>query len=155
MVDIEQRAAAAMDYFTSGYNCCQAVIMAFDDIAEVDKELLATIAAPFGGGMGRLREVCGAVSGMFMVSGFVYKANDPLQLEAKKINYKNVQMLAKKFSDANGSIICRELLGLSVKSQEPTPEARTNEYYQKRPCKELVGMAARFAGEMINEKTDL
>ncbi len=155
MIDVEQRVARAMDYFTDGYNCSQAVVLAYDDLVALDRELLATIAAPFGGGMGRLREVCGAVSGMFMVSGFVNKANDPLDLDAKKLNYKGVQMLAKQFTDANGSIVCRELLGLSVKKQEPTPEARTEEYYKKRPCKELVGMAARFVGEMINEKTDL
>ncbi|MFI3295584.1 MAG: C-GCAxxG-C-C family protein [Rikenellaceae bacterium] len=152
MVDIEQRVQQAMDYFTSGYNCSQSVALAYEDILGIEKDSLATISAPFGGGMGRLREVCGAVSGMFMVAGFVYKANDPKNLEAKKLNYQAVQTLAKQFTDQNGSIVCRDLLGLNVQKEEPTPAQRTQEYYKKRPCKELVGMATRLVGEMLNEK---
>ncbi len=152
MINVEERKAKAMDYFTNGYNCSQSVVLAYSDILDVNTDILATISAPFGGGMGRLREVCGAVSGMFMVSGFIYKANDPMNLQAKKDNYQAVQSLAKTFTESNGSIICRELLGLSVKKEEPTPAARTNEYYAKRPCKELVGYAAQIVGEMINSK---
>ncbi len=151
MINIEERVELATQYFTDGYNCCQSVVMAYADYIGVDKQTLALASAPFGGGMGRLREVCGSVSGMFMVSGFVFKADDPNDAAARKKGYQVVQELAKGFTELNGSIVCRELLGLTVKSQEPTPEARTPEYYKKRPCKELVGISARLIGQKINE----
>ncbi|MFI3265912.1 MAG: C-GCAxxG-C-C family protein [Rikenellaceae bacterium] len=142
MIDIEARAKQAMENFDNGYNCCQSVILAYSDITEVDHKTLATLSAPFGGGMGRLREVCGAVSGMFMVTGFVFGDSDPKNSQAKKDNYQAVQTLAANFKDENGSIICRELLGLTA---TPLPN-------KKKPCKELVGTAARMVGQLINQK---
>lgn len=152
MIDIDKKVAEAVENFKNGYNCCQAVVMVYSDIANVNTEVLATIAAPFGGGMGRMREVCGSVTGMFMVSGFVFKAVDPSNTEAKNISCQAVQQLAKKFKDDNGSIICRELLGLGNKEgAEPNAEQKC----KKRPCVEYVADCTRFIGEMIIEKSNL
>ncbi len=153
-VDVNERRERAMQNFADGYNCTQAVVLAYSDIIDIEPKTLATISAPLGGGMGRLREVCGAVSGMFMVSGFVYNNFEPSDREAKKSTYALVQFLAEEFRAKNGSIICRELLGLSVKSESPEPAERTAEYYKKRPCKELVGIAAELVGEAINRKDE-
>ncbi len=149
-INVEERAAQAVNYFKQGYNCAQSVYMAYTDIYGLDKELAAKIIAPLGGGMGRLREVCGAVSGMFMVAGLHVPANNPADQTAKVRNYAAVQHLAEKFIQENGSIVCRELLGLNVKKECPTPEARTEAYYKKRPCAELVRMAATIVGNAIN-----
>lgn len=138
----------AEKYFTDGYNCAQAVFLAFSDELGVDTDTAAAISAPFGGGMGRLREVCGAVSGMFMALGCLYGKYSPDDAEAKKQQYADVQVLAHKFEEINGSIICRELLGLEGKSV-PTPEKRTSEYYKKRPCKDMVGDAAEIFAEYL------
>ena len=100
--------------------------------------------------MGRLREVCGAVSGMTMVAGFLYPNFDPKDSQSKKENYAAVQELAEKFRAENGAIVCRELLGLVQKKDEPTPSTRTAEYYERRPCAEYVAIAARIVGEKIN-----
>ena len=149
MIDIEERVARARNFFTSGYNCAQAVAMAFDDVMTMDTTTVARIAAPFGGGMGRMREVCGAVSGMTMVAGFLSPcptADDPV---AKKANYTLVQNFAEKFRAQNGAIVCRTLLGLDRTKDDPTPSPRTAEYYKKRPCAELVGDAARIIAEYL------
>lgn len=151
IIDIEQRVAKAKEYFNSGYNCCQAVVLTYADVIELEPMFAATIAAPFGGGMGRLREVCGAVSGMTMVAGFLSPcptADDPA---AKKANYALVQHFAEKFRATNGAIVCRTLLGLDHAKDEPTPSPRTAEYYKKRPCAELVGDAARVIAEYLLE----
>lgn len=152
MVNIDERAAKAVSYFKEdGYNCCQSVLLAYQDITGVDKSVLATISAPLGGGMGRLREVCGAVTGMFMVSGFAVKADNPKDRERKKESYQTVQQLASSFKNINGSIICRELLsGETLKDKSAVPQERTAEYYKKRPCVELVKDAAIIIGEYIN-----
>ena len=151
-IDINQRVAQAKEYFNSGYNCCQAVVLTYADIIALEPTLAATISASFGGGMGRLREVCGAVSGMTMVAGFLSPcptADDPA---AKKANYTLVQHFAERFREQNGAIVCRTLLGLDHPKDEPTPSARTAEYYKKRPCAELVGDAARIIGEYLLDK---
>ena len=148
-IDIEQRVTKAKELFNSGYNCCQSVVLAYADIIGLEPTLAATISAPFGGGMGRLREVCGAVSGMTMVAGFLSPcptADDPA---AKKANYALVQRFAEAFREQNGAIVCRTLLGLDHAKDEPTPSPRTAEYYRKRPCAELVGDAARIVGEYL------
>ncbi len=137
--------------FTEGYNCAQAVFLAFEDLHGVDSKVAAALSSSFGGGMGRLREVCGAVSGMFMVAGVLYGYDNPKAKEEKSEHYARIQKLAAEFEKENGSIVCRELLGLSVKKEEPTPEARTDAYYKKRPCKELVGMAAEIMENYIAE----
>lgn len=149
-VDPQERAERARKYFTSGYNCAQSVFLAYRDITAIDEELAATISAPFGGGMGRLREVCGAVSGMTMVAGFIAPNPLPNDNENKKHCYATVQWLAEEFRAENGSIVCRELLGLAQQKDDPTPSPRTGEYYKRRPCAEYVAIAARIVGEKIN-----
>ena len=149
-VNPQERAEQAREYFTSGYNCAQSVFLAYQDITGIDEVLAATISAPFGGGMGRLREVCGAVSGMTMVAGFIAPNSQPNDNENKKNCYATVQALAEEFRAENGSIICRELLGLAQQKDDPTPSPRTGEYYKRRPCAEYVAIAARILGEKIN-----
>ena len=149
-VNIEERAARAKELFLSGYNCAQSVFLAYRDLSELDEKMAATISAPFGGGMGRLREVCGAVSGMTMVAGLLYPNFDPTDTQSKKDNYAAVQELAEKFRAENGAIVCRELLGLVQQKDDPTPSARTEAYYKRRPCAEYVAIAARIVGEKIN-----
>ncbi len=142
-INIEERVSLAQQNFTSGYNCSQSVAMAYADILDIDPKLMATISAPFGGGLGRLREVCGAVSGMSIVAGFIHPAFDPNDKAAKAKNYTIVKGLAEEFRSENGSIICRELLGLTPPS-DPTATPR-----KKRPCAELVAIAAKIVGQKI------
>ena len=150
-VDINERVETARNYFLEGYNCAQSIALAYHDVMGIDKELSATMAAPFGGGMGRLREVCGTVSGMFMVAGFIAPNAQPNDTANKKSCYALVQSLAERFREENGSIVCRELLGLTQQKDDPTPSPRTDEYYHRRPCAEYVAIAARILGEKINE----
>jgi len=147
---LSEHSELAKELFKKGYNCSQSVFAAFCDETGLDLETALKIASSFGGGMGRLREVCGAVTGMFMVAGMIYGYSDPLDKAAKIEHYKLIQSMGKKFKYENGSIICRELLGLSVKSDTPIPEDRTEEYYKKRPCAELVEQAAIILDEYIN-----
>lgn len=150
-VDINERVETARNYFLEGYNCAQSIALAYHDVMGIDKELSATMAAPFGGGMGRLREVCGTVSGMFMVAGFIAPNAQPNDTANKKSCYALVQSLAERFREENGSIVCRELLGLTQQKDDPTPSPRTEEYYHRRPCAEYVAIAARILGEKIND----
>lgn len=139
----------AMQNFKNGYNCAQAVLLAFKDDLNLDEKTLALISSSFGGGMGRMREVCGAVSGMFMVAGLKYGYFEPTAKQEKADLYALIQKLASDFKAQNGSIICKELLGVSDTS--PTPEPRTDTYYKKRPCVELVGIATELI-ENLSEK---
>ena len=138
--------AAAL--FEQGYSCSQSVLLAFEEVTGLSEELAARLSAPFGGGMGRLREVCGALTGAFMVLGLIYGSADPRDRAAKTALYRMVQELARRFREENGSIICRELLGCSVPSS-PVPEARTASYYAKRPCGEMVRCAAALLDATI------
>ena len=149
-VNIEQRSRRARELFLGGYNCAQAVFIAYCDVAAMSEEMAATVAAPFGGGMGRLREVCGAVSGMTMVAGFLNPNAQPNDNDNKKRLYSLVQSLAEEFRTENGAIVCRELLGLAQQKDDPTPSPRTGEYYKRRPCADYVEIAARIVGEKIN-----
>ena len=141
------RAEKVKEYFLSGYNCSQAVFMAFCDLTELDKEKAAKISAPFGGGMGRMREVCGAVSGMLMVFGALYGNTDPSDRNAKHEHYKTVQELADKFKERSGSIICREIL--KNPSSDPSPTPRSESFYKERPCVQMVVTAAEILDEYI------
>lgn len=154
-IDIKSRRIAAMDNFLKGYNCTQSVVLAFSDLIDIDQDTLMKLSCSFGGGMGRLREVCGSVSGMFIVAGLLYGYSGPETGDVKKEHYARIQALAHSFEEKHGSIVCRELLGLGVKHDEPQPEARTLEYYKKRPCREIIGDAAEILAEFINlqEKT--
>ena len=145
------RREMAMENFKKGYNCSQAIVLAFADILPMEKTALSKLASSFGGGMGRLREVCGSVSGMFMVVGLLYGYDGPETGQVKADHYARIQELAHKFEEEHGSIICREMLGLSVKHDVPTPEARTDEYYKKRPCAEIIGDAAELLEEYLKK----
>ena len=123
--------------------------MTFSDVLEMEPEQVARLASGFGGGMGRMREVCGTVSGMTMVAGAICPASDVSDKAAKTANYALVQELAASFRERNGSIICRELLGLSRPEGTPVPQDRTPEYYRKRPCAELCAMAAGIVAEKL------
>ena len=139
----------AGDLFLQGYNCAQAVAVAFTDLTGMDKALAAKLASPFGGGMGRMREVCGAVSGMIMVISAAHACTDPSDHTKKAELYSLVQKAAGEFREENSSIICRELLGLSEKVSDPVPEKRSDKYYHKRPCGEIVRCAADIAEKYI------
>ncbi|MCM1246042.1 MAG: C-GCAxxG-C-C family protein [Roseburia sp.] len=151
------RKEKGMELFMQGYNCSQAVVLAFADVLGTEWEQAARMSASFGGGLARLRHVCGTVSGMSMVAGMMTASSDPKNLQKKKENYETVQKLAKEFEKRNGSIICRELLGIgtdktTVGKEYETgaePEPRTKEYYDKRPCKELVGEACEILEELL------
>lgn len=140
----------AEQLFKQGYNCAQSVLLAFGDVTGLEKDTAAKLASSFGGGLGRMREVCGAVSGASMVLGLVKGGRDPDDLEAKKAHYHLVQEFARRFKEQNGSIICRELLS-GVNAQEgKDPEARTAEYYRKRPCPMLCRQAAQIVDELLS-----
>ncbi len=142
MDKVQEKSEQAEELFRQGYNCAQAVLCSFAGELGLNMEDARKISSSFGGGMGRMREVCGAVSGMLMAAGLKYGGYDPSDRKAKAEHYKRVQELAASFREANGSIICRELLGLNVKSESYIPEERTAEYYKKRPCGKIIGQAA-------------
>ena len=136
----------AAQLFAEGYNCAQAVAVAFSDVTGVSPQQSAKMISAFGGGMGRMREVCGAVSGMFMVLSLLYGYDSP-NPQAKKNLYAAVQALAEKFREENGSIICREILKNPPSDPKPTP--RTEEFYAKRPCTHMVVTATKLLDEYI------
>ena len=140
---------SAKENFMSGLNCSQAVAAAFAEEMNMPKSLVERLTVGFGGGMGRMREVCGAVTGMFMVVGILYGYDDAKDYEGKKDTYALVQELANQFKAETGSIICRELLGLDGKDNSPVPSKRTEEYYKKRTCEDKVGLAAKILDEYI------
>ncbi|MVX65353.1 C-GCAxxG-C-C family protein [Clostridium chromiireducens] len=139
----------AMELFKQGYNCSQSVFGVFCEECGIDLETALKLSSSFGGGMARLREVCGAVSGMFMVAGMKYGYSDPKDSLSKTEHYKRIQELAEQFKEKNNSIVCRDLLGLSAQKESYIPEERTDEYYKKRPCAEIVGDAAEIIYEYI------
>ncbi|MBQ7257920.1 MAG: C_GCAxxG_C_C family protein [Abditibacteriota bacterium] len=140
-----------MNLFKQGYNCAQSVAGAFANEMSMSVEEAVKIASPFGGGMGRMREVCGAVSGMFMVLGRL-EGYDQVDREKQKALYEKVNILADKFKAETGSIICKELLGLTKKENDLTPEKRDENYYKKRPCVELVGLACEILEDYLGSK---
>ena len=148
MIDHAQR---ARELFLEGYNCAQAVVCAFGDVTGLDVDAAARLASSFGGGLGRLREVCGTVSGAALVLGMARGYSDPKDMTAKKAHYHRVQEFARRFREKNGSIVCRELLAGVEVTPGADPEARTTEYYQKRPCPNLAREAARILEEMLAE----
>ena len=147
-------AELARSLFLQGYNCAQAVVCAFGDITGLDIDAAARMASSFGGGLGRLREVCGTVSGAALVLGLAKGYADPTDFEAKKAHYHLVQEFARRFREQNGSIVCRELLSGVSATSGGDPEARTPEYYQKRPCPNLAWQAAHILDEMLNESEE-
>lgn len=162
-MNIDERVEKAKRLFKEGgYNCCQAVVLAYNDVFGIEDETAAAMSSGFGGGMGRMREVCGSVSGMVMLAGLIRPATDPTVKDWRTANYALVQEMAGEFKAINGSIVCKELLGLvpmgssqQIPQESPEPSDRTPEYYKKRPCEELVGISARIVGEKIKSLLNL
>lgn len=151
--EISNRTLQAVDYFKEGYNCSQAVVMAYADLYNTDSEVLKQMAGPFGGGMGRLREVCGAATGMFMILGLEHPTGDPTDKAAKTENYAAVQRTAGAFKDKLGSYICADLLKIGRAPQSVIPDDRNEAYYAKRPCALCVAVGASILGkELANSK---
>ena len=152
VIDPSERERIARAYFRDGYNCCQSVLLAFKDIIGLPEETIATFGSGFGGGMGRLREVCGSVSGMTFMAGIISPATCPGNMDQRTANYALVQEFAAAFRDIHGSIVCREILQLRAGQKDsPRPEARTAEYYTKRPCERVIGDAARIIAEKMSK----
>lgn len=142
------RADRAEELFRQGYNCGQSVFAAFADVLGMTVEEAAKIASPFGAGFGKLREVCGAVSGMTLVTGYLRGYSDPADYESKKEVYALIQKMCAEFEERQDSIICRELLGLKKGEDTAEPAVRTEEYYRSRPC---IG-ACRTAAEIVEKE---
>lgn len=165
----EQRAEIAKNYFRQGYNCCQSVVMAFKDVCGLEEDVLLKMTVGLGGGVGRMREVCGCVCGMAVLSGFfpghpatsenqdtafpghpAATRNQPQDIRAQKAAaYTLTQKMAGEFRKETGGIVCRELLGIPQSESSPVPEQRTADYYRKRPCADLVALAARIVSEEL------
>lgn len=142
----------AIALFEEGFNCAQAVSAAFCDETGVSKETMVKMSSGFGGGFGRLREVCGAVSGMVLVANMIFGYDSPTDTQAKMDWYKDIQSIVLEFKSRNGSYVCNQLLNLPENDERsPVPEQRTAEYYKKRPCKEIVGEAADILEKFIAE----
>lgn len=137
------KAELARQFFRSGCNCAQSVLCAFEKECGLDHESALKLASGFGAGMARMREVCGAVSGMFMAADLIFGPSDPNDKAAKDAHYAELQKLAAEFRKETGSVICRVMLGLEKSGpDDPVSEARTEAYYRKRPCSELCALAA-------------
>ncbi|MCI8402579.1 MAG: C_GCAxxG_C_C family protein [Lachnospiraceae bacterium] len=158
----------AQEFFREGYNCCQSVFLVFGERYGFDRETACRLSASFGGGVGRLRQICGAVSAMAMVCGLETGAVRGEDQEGKAFNYENVQKLAARFERETGSLICRELLGLDRAGQDEKekeadeamkggmgrfrPQARDERYYASRPCMRLIGLAAEILQRWLDEE---
>lgn len=138
----------ARTYFKQGYNCAQSVFLTYADKYGFNKETALKLSSSFGGGMGRLREVCGAVSAMFMLagleSGYTENNNDTIKTD----HYTRIQNLANKFKEKHGTIICRELLGVDI-DDKPIPSKRTEQYYKERPCEEFIAETCNIIDNFI------
>ncbi|WP_274949987.1 C-GCAxxG-C-C family protein [Bacteroides cutis] len=146
---MEDRIEKAVELFKSGFNCSQSVVAAFADMYGFSEEQALRMSASFGGGIGRMRQTCGAACGMFLLAGLEKGAIDGKDREGKAANYALVQELAEEFKKRNGSMICAELLGLKKPEGSSIPEARTEQYYSKRPCIKMVEEAARIWVEYL------
>lgn len=148
---MKSRVDDAVKLFMEGYNCCQSVVGAYSDLFGMDRETAMKFSCSMGGGMGRMREVCGSVSGMALIAGLACGNTDPKNQAAKTKNYEVVRQMADAFKAEHKTIICREILGLRAAEKSAAPEARTKEYYQKRPCVRMVATAARIIEETFPE----
>ncbi len=143
------RADKAEELFRKGYNCSQSVFASFADVLGMSVEEAARIASPFGAGFGKLREVCGAVSGMTLAAGYLKGYDDPADFDGKKALYALIQKMCAEFEEREGTIICRELLGLKKGVDLGEPSVRTEEYYQSRPCIGACRTAAAIAEKYL------
>ena len=146
-----KKAEKAAAIFKEGYNCAQAVVLSFAEDVGMDRESLAKLASSFGGGMGRLREVCGAVSGMFLIYGMLYGYSTPDDVDGKKNQYRIIQEMAAEFEERNGSIVCREILKKPAGKDDPVPAERTESYYALRPCDRCVYDAAEILESFLRK----
>lgn len=146
-------AKLAEELFLSGCNCAQAVVYAFSDLTGLDRDTSLKLACSFGGGFGRMREVCGAFSGACMVAGLLWGYSDTADKSLKADHYALIQQMAKKFREANGSIICRELLSGIESSTDSNPSDRTAEYYKKRPCQKISAYAAEIVDNLLRARS--
>lgn len=146
------RGQRAKENFYKGYNCGQAVLLAFSDLTGLDEKTALKISAPFGGGVGRMREICGTVSGMLMVAGLLFYDADHVTAAEKSALYAREQELAARFRKKFGSIVCRELLAGVGADSSPQAEERTEQYYKKRPCPELCFAAAEILQAYLREE---
>lgn len=151
----EDRVEKAEKLFMEGYNCAQSVTLAFADLYGLTSDQALKISASFGGGMGRMRLTCGAVSGMMILVGLETGSVNPKSREEKVYNYSVVRTLAAKFKAENGSVVCGDLLGLNGPSDSAAPSERTPEYYHKRPCPELVRCAAKIFADFLETRKKL
>ncbi len=149
IMTIEERIEKAIALFKSGFNCSQSVVAAYADMYGFTEEQALKMSASFGGGIGRMRQTCGAACGMFLLAGLENGATAGADREGKAANYALVQQLAEEFKKRNGSLNCAELLGLKQPEGSTMPEARTEQYYAKRPCSKMVEEAARIFGEYL------
>ena len=152
---MEERIQRAVEFFMSGYGCSQSVVAAFADLYGLDETMVKRIAAGFGGGVGRMRMMCGTVSGLVMLAGLDCGQTEGDDSEGKAACYKVVQELLETFKQRNGSIICAELLGLNgckVVKNTYVPDERNAAYYKKRPCAQKVESAARIFAEYLEKK---
>ncbi len=150
--EMEERVNRAVDYFKQGYGCCQSVVAAFADLYGLTDQQAKLVAAGFGGGVGRMRMMCGAVSGLVILAGLSDGQTEGADREGKAHCYQVVQHLLARFKEVNGSIICAELLGLKgpVPMGNFIPDERNAEYYKKRPCGAKVESAARVFAEYLD-----
>jgi len=152
-MNYEERVKKSVELFNSGYNCSQSVVAAFADLYGFTQEQALRMAASFGGGIGRMRETCGAACGMFLLAGLDTSATNPKDRLGKSENYRIVQRLAEQFKNETGSLVCAELLGLrKPRNPNPTAEERTPQYYEKRPCPRMVELGARLFAQYLREK---
>ena len=152
---LDERVARAVENFMSGYGCCQSVVAAFADLYGLDDTLAKKIAAGFGGGVGRMRMMCGAVSGIVMLVGLHCGQTEGSDREGKSACYKVVQELLAQSREQNGSLICAEILGLKgyeKANNSYVASARTAEYYKTRPCAAKVESAAKIFANYLKSK---
>ncbi|MCR5512361.1 MAG: C-GCAxxG-C-C family protein [Prevotella sp.] len=153
--ELDERVQRAVDNFMAGYGCCQSVVAAFSDLYGLDDTTAKKIAAGFGGGVGRMRMMCGAVSGIVMLAGLDCGQTEGSDREGKSACYKVVQDLLAKSKDENGSLICAEILGIDGHEKVNSSyvaSARTAEYYKTRPCAAKVESAARIFANYLKNK---
>ena len=145
----EARAEYALSLFTSGYNCAQSVFAAYADLLGMDTETALKMSSAMGGGIGRMREVCGTVSAMAMLAGLKEGNADPEDEEAKEHIYALVRRMSALFKEQQGTIICRELLGIEGMEESAKPSIRTPEFYASRPCGRIIACAAEIIEDVL------
>ena len=149
---MKSRVEDAVNLFMSGYNCCQSVFSAYSDLFGLDREMALKLSCSMGGGIGRMREICGAVSAMAMLAGLKEGNDDPENEEAKAHIYALVRDMSAKFKEKEGTLICRELLGIDGMEESAKPTVRTPEFYATRPCARLIAEAAEIIEEVLLDK---